>query len=150
VKGAPVTTGPGTTQAARSFLEGRWTLITFDVFPPGQAPIAVAGDGSLLYDAYGNLKMDIRVEEKTGEALARVGVPVQAGVLSIEGRAVIDMPGRKLTYVMEGQPAPGAPSGPLATNRPRYWEVNGDELVLTTKDDSGKPLSVARWKKQPG
>ncbi len=148
VKGGPVNTGTGSTKAARSFLEGRWTLLSFEVFPPGQPPITVAGEGSLLYDDFGNLKIDIRVDEQTGNALTKAGIPVQAGVLSSEGRAVIDMPGRKLTYVLEGQPPPGAPSGPLAMNRPRYWEVTGDELVLTTKDDAGKALSVARWKKQ--
>lgn len=148
VKGGPVNTGTGSTKAARSFLEGRWTLLTFEVFPPGQPPITVAGEGSLLYDDFGNLKMDIRVDEKTGAALSKAGIPIQAGVLSIEGRAVIDMAGRKLTYVLEGQPPIGAPAGPLAMNRPRYWEVSGDELILTTRDEGGNALSVARWKKQ--
>jgi hypothetical protein len=33
-------------------------------------------------------------------------------------------------------------------NRPRYWEVNGDLLTLTTKDDNGTPLSVAKWQRE--
>ena len=37
--------------------------------------------------------------------------------------------------------------GPLAPNRPRHWEVTGDVLTLTTKDDSGAPLAVSRWKR---
>jgi hypothetical protein len=37
--------------------------------------------------------------------------------------------------------------GPLSANKPRHWEVNGDVLTLTTRDDSGAPSSVSRWKK---
>ena len=41
----------------------------------------------------------------------------------------------------------GAPSGPLALNRKRYWVVEGNVLTLTTKADDGKDLSVAKWQK---
>ena len=68
-------------------------------------------------------------------------------MLSTKGRTVIDMQNKTLTYVISGQPPAGAPSGPIGLNRPRYWEVNGNELTLTTKDDNGKPTSVGRWRK---
>jgi hypothetical protein len=69
-------------------------------------------------------------------------------LLSSDGRVVVDMSGRTLTYVFEGQPAAVA-TGPLATSRPRHWQVEGDLLTLTTQDDQGKPLSIGRWQKQP-
>ena len=34
-------------------------------------------------------------------------------------------------------------------NRPRHWEVTGDVLTLTTRDDRGAPMSISRWKKKP-
>ena len=34
-------------------------------------------------------------------------------------------------------------------NRPRHWEVAGDVLILTTRDDKGTPMSITRWKKSP-
>ena len=37
--------------------------------------------------------------------------------------------------------------GPLAPNRPRHWDVSGDVLTLTIKDDSGAPVAISRWKK---
>ena len=37
--------------------------------------------------------------------------------------------------------------GPLSANKPRHWVVEGDVLILTTRDDSGAPSSVSRWKK---
>lgn len=148
VYGGPVDKGPGTLQTARDYLEGRWVLQSFEVFPPGKEPIAVPGTGFLVYDEYSNLEIELRTDEATGEKLAAAGIPLTGGVISSKGRVVVDMAGRKLTYVFEGQPPVGASSGPLAVNRPRYWEVAGNVLTLTTKDAAGNPLSVAKWQKQ--
>ena len=61
---------------------------------------------------------------------------------------MIDVQHRTLTYVLAGQPSSMTTGGgPLATNRPRHWEVTGDVLTLTTRDDSGAALAVSRWKK---
>ena len=58
------------------------------------------------------------------------------------------MPNKTLTYILEGQPsAMKTGGGPLAPNRPRHWEVSGDVLTLTIKDESGAPLAISRWKK---
>jgi hypothetical protein len=143
----PVDTGPGTLTAARKYLEGRWKLRSFEVFPPGEQPILVSGIGMLTYDGFGNLTVDIRVDEETSIALRTAGVPTIDGRLATTGRTVVDMQARTLTYVIAGQPPPGAPSGPLALNRPRHWHVDGDVLTLTTKGDDGQPVSVARWER---
>jgi ferredoxin len=55
MKGGDVDTGPESITAARKFLEGRWTLESFEVFPPGKAPITLKGSGTLNYDNFGNL-----------------------------------------------------------------------------------------------
>jgi hypothetical protein len=148
-RGGPVETGPGTLAAARKYLEGRWGLISFEVHPPGEPPIQLKGSGSLKYDQSGNLDVQIRVDEGTAHALEAAGVPIVKGILSTSGRTVIDLQHHTLTYILDGQPAFGAPSGPLALNRPRHWRVEGDVLTLTTKDDRGQPLSIGRWKKTP-
>jgi hypothetical protein len=119
------------------------------VSPPGRDPIKVPGEGTLVYDAYGNLRMDIRVDPATSQALAKAGIPIEQGVLSTDGRVAVDMGRRTLTYVMPGDAPFAAPSGPLATSRPRYWQVEGNVLTLTTRDDAGNPLSVGRWQKMP-
>lgn len=148
IRTTPVAQGPGTLQEARKFLEGRWSLLSFEVLPPGKQPVALKGSGVLTYDDFGNLRIEIRVDEETAKALDKAGVVTERGVISSEGRTVIDLQNRRLTYVIEGQPSAGAASGPLAVNRPRYWEVNGDLLTLTTKDDNGTPLSVAKWQRE--
>ena len=145
----PADTGPGTLAAARKYLEGRWSLMSFEVFPPGGQGLRVEGAGTLTYDAFGNLDVEIRVDEKTALALHDVGIPTTNGRLSTRGRTVVDMQARTLTYVLQGQPPLGAPSGPLALNRPRHWHVEGNTLTLTTQDGNGQRLSVARWQKGP-
>ena len=150
----PVKMGPAdsTLEGAREFLKGRWTLMSYEVFPPGRAPVQLgpAGTGTLTYDEYGNLDMQVRVsDQKVADALGAAGVPLKDNAISTTGRTALDLQNHKLTYILEGQPqlVSSAQMGPLAMNRPRYWQVEGAELILTTKDDSGKPLAISRWKK---
>jgi len=144
----PVETGPGTLAAARQYLEGRWNLVSFTVFPPGREPISVKGTGVLVYDAYSNMSVDLRTDEATAQALRGVGLPFENGVLATSGRTVVDMNARTITYIVEGGAPIGADAGPLASNRPRYWQVEGNTLTLSTKDTSGNNLTVAVWQKE--
>ena len=150
----PVKMGPADTslESARTFLKGSWTLVSYEVFPPGRAPVQLgsAGTGTLIYDEYSNLNIRIKVtDQKVADALGAAGVPLRDGEIATTGRTALDLQNHKLTYILEGDPqlVSNAQMGPLAMNRPRYWQVEGDTLILTTKDDGGKPLSVSRWKK---
>ena len=67
----PVDTGAGSLTAARKYLEGRWSLTSFDVYPPGGAPIRLNGSGTLVYDAYSNLQMEIRTDQPTADLLTQ-------------------------------------------------------------------------------
>ena len=145
VKMGPVDTGAGSLTEARQYLEGRWSLVSFEVYPPGEAPVRLNGHGTLAYDAYGNLQMELRPDKQAITRLEHAGVVVHQGVISTSGRVVVDVAARKLTYVLEGQPAGNG--GPLSMERPRYWQVEGDLLTLTTRDTAGQPLSVGRWRK---
>jgi hypothetical protein len=144
-KGGPVDTGAGSVTAARAFLEGRWTLESFEVHLPGKPVLMPKGQGSLTYDEFSNLVMEIRTDVETTDLLRASGIDVQDGTISTKGRTAVDMQNRTLTYMLAGQPAGG--KGPLATSRPRYWQVDGNVLTLTTKDDAGNPASISRWKK---
>jgi hypothetical protein len=144
----PVPTGAGTTAAARKFLEGRWVLESFIVSPPGGTPITLKGSGVLNYDDFGNLEMNIKADEASSDLLRAAGVVMPDGVISTSGRTAIDVQNKTLTYVLEGQnSAMKTGGGPLSPNRPRHWEVTGDVLTLTTRDEGGAPLSVSRWKR---
>ena len=143
----PVDTGPKSLTAARQYLHGRWSLESFEVYPPGRPPIRLTGSGTLNYDEFGNLRIDIRTDEKTADLLRQAGIETNGGVLSSDGRTVIDLQNQTLTYVVEGQPAAEMSSGPLGLNRPRHWQVEGNLLTLTTKDDQDKAVSVGRWRK---
>jgi hypothetical protein len=145
----PLTTGgpESSLVAARKYLEGRWSLQSFEVHSPQRPVVALQGSGTLSYDAFGNLTMDIRTDVATSDQLRAAGIVIQDGVISSKGRTAVDMQNRTLTYVIEGQPVAG--TGPLATSRPRHWQVDGDVLTLTTKDDAGAVMSVSKWKKAP-
>jgi len=143
-KGGPVDVGTGSLVEARKYLEGRWTLESFDVHPPGKAVITPKVMGTLRYDAFGNLGMEIRADQAASALLQASGIEIQNGVISTTGRTAVDMQNHTLTYIVEGQPES---LGPLAARRPRYWQVEGKLLTLTIKDDAGAPASVSRWRK---
>jgi hypothetical protein len=148
----PLAVGPteGSLAQARKFLEGRWTLESFEVHQAGKPPLALKGTGILNYDDFGNLKMDIRADQATSDLLRAAGIEMRDGVIATEGRTVIDMPNKTLTYFLEGQrSATTTGGGPLAMNRPRHWEVTGDVLTLTTLDDAGAPAAISKWKRTP-
>ena len=142
----PVASGSGSLTAARKYLEGRWTLESFEVHPPGKPVVMLKGQGTLSYDDFGNLAMEIRTDQATSDLLQAAGIEVQNGIISSRGRTAVDMQNRTLTYILEGQPAG---TGPLATSRPRYWQVDGNLLTLTTKDNAGNPASISKWRKNP-
>jgi len=147
--GGDTDNGAGTLTAARKYLEGRWNMLSYQVMPSGQAPIKIDGEGVLNYDGFGNMTIEVRVKPPQVELLDRAGLPSDNGVLSSNGRTVVDMKTHTLTFVLEDQPTFVPPSGPLAFNRPRHWDVKGNVLTLTTKDDRGKTVSVSTWQKMP-
>jgi hypothetical protein len=141
----PVDTGAGSLTAARRYLEGRWSLESFEMYLPDKGPTPLKGSGTLEYDEFGNLNMQIRADQASSDLLRAAGIDIRDGVIATNGRTVVDMQNRTLTYVIKDQ-SPLVP-GPLAANRPRHWDVTDDILTLTTKDDAGKPLSIGRWRK---
>ena len=143
-----VESGPGSLTATRKALEGTWTLDSLEVIDAAGVRRPVKSGGQLTYDDFGNMTMEIRVDEPTALLLEGVGIRTTNGMLSTKGRTVIDLQAHTITYMLEGQPAYGAPSGPIALNRPRHWVVEGNVLTLTTKGADGMPLSVSRWEKK--
>ena len=143
-----VPTGPGTVTEARKYLEGEWTLVSMDVFPPTEAPIQhAASGGTMIYDAFANLTVNLHFTPDAARLAERIGIPIANGVVMTTGRTVIDMNNHALSYVLEGQDAVRPPTHPLDTNRPRYWEVDGKMLTLRTKDEHGNILMVSVWRK---
>jgi hypothetical protein len=142
----PVDQGAGSLAAARQFLEGRWALESFEIYPTGKPPISLNGSGSLTYDEFGNLRMEIRADKDATDMLRAAGVDIRDGLIASDGRTAVDMQNKTLTYLIPSQLAV-AGTGPLAMNRPRHWQVDGDVLTLTTKDQAGNPASVGRWRR---
>ena len=145
----PTTTGPESLAAARKYLEGRWTLLEFEVVLTGGETERVYGDGTLTFDRFGNLDIEIRVDEPTARTLGDLGIATTKGVLSTSGRTIVDMQRRTLTYVLPKQLPASLRASPLAQDRPRHWEIEGDVLTLITRGDDLQLASAARWRKLP-
>lgn len=143
-----VDTGAGTLAQARMYLKGRWNLQSFTLTPPGQAPVTMVGSGFLDYDDFGNLEMELRPDAASARRLEQAGMPVEGGIISTKGRTAIDLKAQTITYVLEGGAPLGVKAGPLASNRPRHWKVEGNHLTLTTNGDDGKPIAVGEWVKE--
>ena len=143
----PARTGADTLTAGRKQLEGRWALLSFDVRRTGGDLIQVNGEGTLLFDDFGNLEMEIRTDETSGQTLAEAGIPLEKGRLSVKGHTALDVAHQTLTFVPKGQPLLVPLSGPLAAIYPRYWSVDGDVLTVGTKDNLGNPTTIGRWRK---
>lgn len=137
---------PTTLVEARKFLEGRWSLESFEIRPPDGALQKLKGSGVLTFDDFANLRMEIRTDQGSADTLRAAGIEVRDGLISTDGRVAIDLQRRALTYFLEGQRSGYVTGGgPLAPSRPRYWEVTADTLTLTTRDDKGAPMSISRW-----
>ena len=145
IKLGPVDTGAGTLTSARNYLNGRWILESFEVRLPNQPPVILKGAGMLTFDESSNLSMHITADQKSADLLRAGGVDIRDGQIITEGRAAVDLQNHTMTYILDGQ----APliRGPLGTERPRHWVVDGNVLTLTTKDQSGQPTSIGRWRK---
>lgn len=144
VKLGPVDEGRGSLVAARAFLEGQWTLESFEVYPPGKPAVTLNGSGTLTYDKFSNLQIEIRADQASSDILRAAGWDIPDGKISSTGRTAIDLQNKTLTYIVKDQPSN---SGPLALNRPRHYQVDGTLLTLTTQDEAGKPLSISKWRK---
>jgi hypothetical protein len=149
IEGGPVDTGAGTLTAARKYLEGRWALESFQLHPPGKDPVTVAAQGTVTYDDFSNLTMDVRADGAAVEALKSAGIAATNTGFSTSGRVVVDMRARTLTYMTSQDGSVAAPNSPLDLRRPRHWEVTQDRLTLTTRDEAGKPLMVSVWRRMP-
>jgi hypothetical protein len=71
------------------------------------------------------------------------GIDVDATQMGASFKGRVDDP-----IMIDGRVVIVPPSGPLAANRPRYWTVEGDVLTIGTKDESGNPTTVGRWRRQ--
>jgi hypothetical protein len=143
----PPNSGQGTVNQARKYLEGTWSLVSFTLYPPNGAPIDMKGKGTLVYDDFSNMTMTLDADDASAALLKKAGLSMEGNRFSSNGKVIVDMQNKTLKYVLEGQHI-AVTTGPMAVERLRYWQVDGNTLTLTTRDDKGAPLSVAKWQRQ--
>jgi hypothetical protein len=139
--------GPKTLTEARQFLVGNWTLVSMDVFPPNGPPIKNAATGTMVYDEYSNMNVKMVFSEEAALVAEKIGIPIVDRTLITNGRTLIDIGARTLSYVLDGEPDYRPVRHPLDTNLPRHWQADGNNLILRTKDTTGKDLTVSVWRR---
>lgn len=143
VEGGAVDAGPGSLEAIRRQLEGRWDLLSAEVVSAGGARQAVKAKAVLTYDAYGNLSLSGAYEDPAATA-------EQTAALNFTGRAVIDTQRQVLRLLdvkqSEGEFASLPPD--LMASRERAYAFEGDVLTLTVKNPAGRVTAVNTWRRQ--
>lgn len=124
----------------RKQLEGTWALIALHVTPPGGTPTLVNAQGTLTYDAYGNLEIRGTVEPTDAQAGA-------SAMLSFKGRGVID-PARKQIKLLDVEGDVNQLAAEVSPDHVRQYEFDAGTLKLTTVDSSGRVTAVAMWRKR--
>ena len=106
--------------------------------------------GHVAFEGFGNLEIEIRTDETTGQALSEAGIPLEKGRLSVKGRTAVDMAHQTLTFVPQGQPLIVPPSGPLAAIHPRHRTAKATCSLSARKTTwATRPRSAAGAGRRP-
>jgi len=157
VKTTPIPTQPGSLDADRKRLLGRWTLVGLTVAADDVLVVPVEAAGILTFDAFANLQIEYRLTEAGRTTLEGLGIKTPGLVLSTSGNAAIDPTQHQITYMAEDaqQKAMGFDpdlaarrANPFTVDRVRHYTFGDDNtLTLTTRRDDGRDAAVARWKR---
>ena len=143
IKGEKVDAGPGSLEAARRQLQGKWTLVSLETYPtPGGPPVAVKAAAVMTFDEYGNIAI--------GGRDATANVPEAANtLLNFSGRVVIDANKQLLALQdMQGNADPSAVfTDARALSRIRKYEFAGDVMTMSTLDAKGQATAKATWRR---
>jgi hypothetical protein len=155
---SPIASGINTVESVRKELEGTWTLVSLVVQDASGKRATPEATGTLVWDAFGNLKIEYRLSESGIKALEAIGVKPQTPVIVTDGRAVINPQDKAIQYVPPDASKRAfdpklaeARANPFALERLRYYVIGTDgTLTLSTRHDNGQDAAVSRWKKNAG
>ena len=139
----------------RKQLEGSWTLVSLVVQNASGGRATPVATGTLVWDGFGNLKIEYFLSDPGIKALEAIGVRPPTPVIVTEGRAVINTQDQAIQYVPLDAPSRAfdpklaeARANPFALERLRYYVFAADgTLTLSTRHDNGQDAAVSRWKK---
>jgi len=136
-----VNTGAGSVESVRRQLQGTWELISLESSPaPGKPPVVIKASGTLVYDEYGNLRIEAHTVDPAAPAAAR-----ELTLLTFTGRAAIDPVKKQLQMLnMKGN---ADPTEVLAPERTRRYELTIDTLKLSSLDEQGNPVAISLWRR---
>jgi hypothetical protein len=137
-----IDTVEGSLQSVRRQFAGTWDLVTYETFDaPGQA-VLVPATGQILCDEFGNI-----------EFVGEIDRTAEAGIvetLNGAGRLAIDVQMQRFMILdLEGNLNLGQNEFAAApADRFRYYEFDGDELLLTIKDESDRTTARVTYRRR--
>lgn len=136
-----VYTGAGSLESVRRQLQGTWELVSLESSPePGAPRVVIKATGTLVYDEYGNLRIDAHTIDPAAPVAAR-----EAVLLTFKGRAAIDPVKKELQLLdMTGNVDPGEV---LAPERRRRFDIDADTLKLSSIGEKGETVATSTWRR---
>ena len=139
----PIDTLEGSLQSVRRQFAGTWDLVTYETLDtPGQS-VLVPATGQILCDEFGNIQFVGELDRTSAEA----GI---VETLNGAGRLAIDVPMQRFMILdLEGNLNLGQDEFAAApADRFRYYEFDGDELLITVKDESDRTTANVTYRRR--
>ncbi len=136
-----IDTVEGSLQSVRRQFAGTWDLVTYETLDTGTS-VLVPATGQILCDEFGNIEF-VGELDRTAEA----GV---VETLNGAGRLAIDVPMQRFMILdLEGNLNLGQDEFAAApADRFRYYEFDGDELLITVKDESDRTTANVTYRRR--
>ncbi len=137
----PIDTLEGSLQSVRRQFAGAWDLVTYETLDTGTS-VLVPATGQILCDEFGNI-----------EFVGEIDRTAEAGIvetLNGAGRLAIDVPMQRFMILdLEGNLNLGQDEFAAApADRFRYYEFDGDELLITVKDESDRTTANVTYRRR--
>ncbi len=121
---------------------GHYELVKYQRFPEDGDPVDMDYVGRIMYDDFGNMSaigMPSDLPERPGEP----GERLQAG-FAYWGSVSFELDKNIVVHHVEGSPTRGSWVG---EDNVRYFELEGDLLRLSLKDDEGRVTATLTWRR---
>jgi hypothetical protein len=129
-----VDAGPGSLEAVRRQLQGKWELVAVETFDAAGTSTTHRGDGLLTFDEFGTVTATGRLDD----------APDAGNLVTFSGRAVIDT-ARHLIVLVPPTGTAGEHHAAAVPDPARQYLLQGSVLTLTVQDPGGHPRVRTTW-----
>ena len=130
-------------EAVRQMFVGNYELMSYELFRPNGDVVPMDYVGRIMYDTHGNMSAIGMPNALPDLDRASSDGRVRRG-FAYFGRYEIDPEAGSVTHHLIGSPMAGRSVGEPWV---RYYELDGDTLTLSLKNDEGRVTGSLTWKR---